>query len=118
MVTPDHTGGRRNEMNKLFEINFYQRTATGGVADASTKLYVVEDVFKNDSIEVVTKEGLNRMEKEYCAGKVHGYVEIHHPSIMAGDWDEIMLAFRNSTLRELEKRGLTIVNNYGVPFWK
>jgi len=104
-------------MDKLFEINFYQRTATGGVADSATRLYVVADRLQNNSIEVLTKGGLDRMEKEHRAGKVYGYVQINHPSIMAGDWDEILLIFRNRALQELEKRGLIIVNKYGVPFW-
>jgi 2,4-dienoyl-CoA reductase-like NADH-dependent reductase (Old Yellow Enzyme family) len=110
--------GEGKKMKKIFEINYYQRTATGGVADASTMLYVVEDVLRNNSLEIVKKEGLKRMEKEYRAGKVHGYIQINHPSIMAGDWDEILLTFRNRALSALEERGLTIVNDYGVPFWK
>jgi len=105
-------------MDKLFEINFYQRTATGGVADGATHMYVVDDVLCNNAISVVSPREYKWLDAQHRVGMVHGYVQINHPSIMAGDWDEIVLAFKNAVLRELVSRGLVVVNDYGVQFWK
>jgi hypothetical protein len=62
-------------------------------------------------------DGLEHLSQHGGLGKVLGYVPIHHPAIMAGDRDEIMLSFRSAALQELEKRGLITVNDWGTRLW-
>jgi len=102
-------------MEELFEITFYQRTYGGNVADGTTRMFVASDIY--GEVDVFSADGLERLRRRGGLGKVHGYVLIRHPAIMAGSLDEIILSFRNAALRELENRGLVIVNGWGTRLW-
>jgi hypothetical protein len=101
--------------DELFELTFYQRTYGGNVADGTTKMFVASDIY--GEVDAFSADGLERLRRRGGLGKVHGYVLIHHPALMAGSWDEIILSFRNAVLRQLEARGLVTLNEWGTRRW-
>lgn len=93
------------------------RIATGHDQSATTTVAVL--CHTNDDLHLVDDD--NRKADGYTAsnGFRHlGNIEIQHPALMAGSWEDVWADFHAAAIDKLEEMGWLCENDYGVKFVK
>lgn len=98
---------------KLAEIKMFQRTALGGTEAPrdTTKVYVF-----------ATSNGWpgsypSTRKSDGCSEDYRGYVEVEHPELMAGSWEECEGWMIKAAEDKLFDMGLLVENDFGARLW-
>ena len=97
---------------KLATIELFQNTALGGeyAERDKTRIYVYCVADGYPGLELLTRQD------DYMPD-YRGYVEVEHPAIMAGCWEDCLANFRRAVARKLESLNLIVENDCGVMHW-
>lgn len=100
-----------------FELNAIQNTAVGYDQSGETKMYVYR-MRCDDTVHISAAPDFGRevIEAAYSYERVATYT-IHRPCILVGDMVELTADMCRMVLADLQKRGLTVENDWGTTFW-